>query len=135
MQTDLHFILPLPMDLRSSFFLHIYLHTGQWSYCSWMVYPCECKVASVHSTSSGPMLIEALFSQLVGKIDCTQLLLYSLGFSSGDEGMCKCLEIVSVCKLPGDLPTYFVHQHLPFATFFSKLLVLSWMFVEMAKPT
>ena len=89
-----------------------------------MVYPCECKVASVHSTCSGPLLIEALFSQLVEKSDSAQLLLYSLGLSSGDEGMCKCLEIFSGCKLPVNLPTYLVHQHLPFATFFSKLLVL-----------
>ena len=91
-----------------------------------MVYPCECKVASVHSTCPGPLLIEALFSQHVGKGDCTQLLLYLLGLSSEDEDMCKSLEIVSGCKLPVNLPTYMVYQYLPFATFFSKT-TSSWL--------
>ena len=57
MQYDLHFILLLPMDLWGSFFLDICLHTGQWSCCSWVVYPCECKLASLHSTCSGPLLV------------------------------------------------------------------------------
>ena len=34
--------------------------------------------------------------------------------------MCKCLEIVSGCKLPVNLPTYVEYQYLPFATFVSQ---------------